>query len=531
MRANRMAGPGDTLAIAFSGGNDSLAMTLLLKELAPELGFSLVLFHVNHHIRGAAADADAMWAMDFGKQLDIPVHVFDVEPVQYSKEHSGISVEEAARILRYQAMAEGIAELERQKAGLASGEGETAASDRVVLAVAHHLEDEAETILFRLARGTGPAGIEPMKPVSRMCIGTTGSQYSQAGGQQEITIIRPVLPLTRAELEAVVSASPYTAREDVTNEDDDIARNRIRHRILPELSVVNSGAAGHIAAFAEKTGDLYEFLEEETKKVPGLLLREEGGGASLVRATLNPLPRVQKECAVRLWLSENAVPMRDIGEAQIEAIIDSAASDKGPGKRTDLAGGYSAVTGYDYVRLERTKKAADDETRNACHDSRTQDKVSNAGPGSGGLLMPEPVEPIRIPLAALADGEPQTFECPGGLLTFRLLTGEAAHSIVSQEIPQKNYTKYFDYDRINSDSLCLRTRNEGDRIAFSAGKSKGLRRYFIDEKVPVKERENILLLADGPDILWVIGYRIGAAYKVSGNTERVLEARYVEALH
>ena len=530
MRANRMAGPGDTLAIAFSGGNDSLAMTLLLKELAASLGFSLVLFHVNHHIRGAAANADAAWAKEFGQQKGLPVRVFDVEPIAYSQNHPGVSVEEAARILRYEAMAQGLAELERP-GDISRTENAAAASRRVALAVAHHLEDEAETILFRLARGTGPAGIEPMKPVSRMCIGTTGSQYSQAGGQQEITIIRPVLPLTRAELEAVVSASPYTAREDVTNEDDDIARNRIRHRILPELSVVNSGAAGHIAAFAEKTGDLYEFLEEETKKVPGLLLREEGGGASLVRATLNPLPRVQKECAVRLWLSENAVPMRDIGEAQIEAIIDSAASDKGPGKRTDLAGGYSAVTGYDYVRLERTKKAADDETRNACHDSRTQDKVSNAGPGSGGLLMPEPVEPIRIPLAALADGEPQTFECPGGLLTFRLLTGEAAHSIVSQEIPQKNYTKYFDYDRINSDSLCLRTRNEGDRIAFSAGKSKGLRRYFIDEKVPAKERENILLLADGPDILWVIGYRIGAAYKVSGNTERVLEARYVEALH
>lgn len=530
MRANRMAGPGDTLAIAFSGGNDSLAMTLLLKELAASLGFSLVLFHVNHHIRGAAANADAAWAKEFGQQKGLPVRVFDVEPIAYSQNHPGVSVEEAARILRYEAMAQGLAELERP-GDISRTENAAAASRRVALAVAHHLEDEAETILFRLARGTGPAGIEPMKPVSRMCIGTTGSQYSQAGGQQEITIIRPVLPLTRAELEAVVSASPYTAREDVTNEDDDIARNRIRHRILPELSVVNSGAAGHIAAFAEKTGDLYEFLEEETKKVPGLLLREEGGGASLVRATLNPLPRVQKECAVRLWLSENAVPMRDIGEAQIEAIIDSAASDKGPGKRTDLAGGYSAVTGYDYVRLERTKKAADDETRNACHDSRTQDKVSNAGPGSGGLLMPEPVEPIRIPLAALADGEPQTFECPGGLLTFRLLTGEAAHSIVSQEIPQKNYTKYFDYDRINSDSLCLRTRNEGDRIAFSAGKSKSLRRYFIDEKVPVKERENNLLLADGPGILWVIGYRIGAAYKVSGNTERVLEARYVEALH
>lgn len=522
MRANRMAGPGDTLAIAFSGGNDSLAMTLLLKELAASLGFSLVLFHVNHHIRGAAANADAAWAKEFGQQKGLPVRVFDVEPIAYSQNHPGVSVEEAARILRYEAMAQGLAELERP-GDISRTENAAAASRRVALAVAHHLEDEAETILFRLARGTGPAGIEPMKPVSRMCIGTTGSQYSQAGGQQEITIIRPVLPLTRAELEAVVSASPYTAREDVTNEDDDIARNRIRHRILPELSVVNSGAAAHIAAFAEKTGALYGFLEEETRRVPGLFEREEGGGASLVRATLNPLPRVQKECAVRLWLSENAVPMRDIGEAQIEAIIDSAASDKGPGKRTDLAGGYSAVTGYDYVRLERTKKAADDETRNACHDSRTQDKVSNAGPGSGGLLIPEPVEPIRIPLAALADGEPQTFECPGGLLTFRLLTGEAAHSIVSQEIPQKNYTKYFDYDRINSDSLCLRTRNEGDRIAFSAGKHKSLHRYFIDEKIPADERETCLLLADGPDILWVIGHRIGADYRVCGRTERVLK--------
>lgn len=497
------------MAAAFSGGNDSLAMALLLKELSAEMGFSLVLFHVNHHIRGAAADADAAWAEEFGRQMDIPVRVFDVEPLAYAKEHTGVSVEEAARILRYRAMAEGVAELETQKDASEKGRRPAPGADfqsHVVLAVAHHLEDEAETVLFRLARGTGPAGIDALKPVTVL------------KNFQGITLIRPVLPLTRAELESVVEESPYAAREDATNEDDDIARNRIRHRVLPELSAVNSGAAAHIAAFAEKTGALYGFLEEETRRVPGLFEREEGGGASLVRAALNRLPAVQKECAVRLWLQENAIPMRDIGEAQIEAVIESAAADKGPGKRTDLSGGYWAVTDYTYVFLQKRETSADYETRNAYQASGTQNQ-----PGPGELL--------RIPLSALTPEKALTCDIPGGTISFTLLTGESAQAIVSQEIPQKNYTKYFDYDTINSDFLCLRTRCGGDRIAFSAGQVKPLRRYFIDEKIPAGERDSCLLLADGSDILWVIGHRIGADYRVCGRTERVLAVSCAGALY
>lgn len=478
MRANRMAGPGDTLAIAFSGGNDSLAMTLLLKELAASLGFSLVLFHVNHHIRGAAADADAAWAKEFGQQKGLPVRVFDVEPIAYSQNHPGVSVEEAARILRYEAMAQGLAELERP-GDISRTENAAAASRRVALAVAHHLEDEAETILFRLARGTGPAGIDALKPVTVL------------KNFQGITLIRPVLPLTRAELESVVDESPFTAREDSTNGDDDIARNRIRHHVLPELAEINAAALNHIVSFGEKTSELYAFLEEETKNVPGLF-----SDKVISRKVLNVLPDVQKECAVRMWLRENALSMRDIGEMQINAIIESAAKEKGPGKRISLPNGLYTVTTYDAVIL--------------CGPTEEQSQIKQK-------------EKLQIPLSDLSSGKAVTYDIPGGRISLTLLTGEAAGAIVSQEIPQKNYTKYFDYDTINSDFLCLRTRCGGDRIAFSAGKHKSLHRYFIDEKIPADERESCLLLADGPDILWVIGHRIGADYRVCGRTERVLE--------
>lgn len=477
-----MAGPGNTIAVAFSGGNDSLAMTLLLKELSAEMGFSLVLFHVNHHIRGAAADSDAVWAVEFGREADIPVRVFDVEPIAYSKEHTGVSVEEAARILRYQAMAGGLAELEAQMS--ASDKARRPVPDagfksRAVLAVAHHLEDEAETILFRLARGTGPAGIDALKPVTVL------------KNFQGITLIRPVLPLTRAELESVVDESPFTAREDSTNGDDDIARNRIRHHVLPELAEINAAALNHIVSFGEKTSELYAFLEEETKNVPGLF-----SDKVISRKVLNVLPDVQKECAVRMWLRGNALSMRDIGEMQINAIIESAAKEKGPGKRISLPNGLYTVTTYDAVIL--------------CGPTEEQSQIKQK-------------EKLQIPLSDLSSGKAVTYDIPGGRISLTLLTGEAAGTIVSQEIPQKNYTKYFDYDTINSDFLCLRTRCGGDRIAFSAGKRKSLHRYFIDEKIPADERESCLLLADGPDILWVIGHRIGADYRVCGRTERVLE--------
>lgn len=503
MTEKGMTEEGMTVAIAFSGGNDSLAMTLLLKELSGRMGFSLLLFHVNHHIRGEAADADAAFARDFAEKEGLPAQVFDVDPVSYAAGHAGVSVEEAARVLRYRAMAEALQSLPGEKK---------------VLAVAHHMEDAAETILFRLARGTGPAGMGALKPVAVL------SSFS------EVTLIRPVLHLTREELEEVVAASPYTAREDATNEDDDIARNRIRHVVLPALSEINSGAVSHIVSFAEKTAAEHDLIEYEAVwnsslfKDPGLPVaydvrpdipeRKPGmkgifdpadeaarlnslRGKDISRISLSQLSEIRAQIAVRLWLRANIPSMRDVGEAHIAAIIESAAAGKAPGLRTDLPGGISTVTTYETITLVRTEAYL---------------KQFTAGN----------TETVQISLGELERKGSLTVSCMGTNITFDLLTGEAAERIVSKEIPPKTYTKYLDYGTIQSDFLCLRTRREGDAISFAPGKTKNLRRYFIDEKIPEEERGRCLLLADGSRIVWAIGHRIGADYRVGAETEDVL---------
>lgn len=488
-----MAAPGTTVAAAFSGGTDSLAMTLLLKELAREEDFSLVLFHVNHHIRGAAADADSAFARDFAEKEGLQAFVFDVDPVSYASSHPGVSLEEAARLLRYRAMADSLSALP---------------GERKVLAVAHHLEDCAETILFRLARGTGPFGMGALAPVTKM------------PSFGNLTLIRPVLPRTRAELEEVVSSSPYTAREDETNADDALSRNRIRHAVLPALAAINSGAVAHIVSFAEKTAAQNALLEAETRSVPGLFLpAEENAGQSsekdslsdrgqecggapssfqgkrLSRKVLYSLPRAKAECAVFLWLRDNVPSMRDVGGAQIEAVLSMAAAQKGPGKETYLPGEITVRTDYDSLFLVRPGEEGESHAVEVLISREKLEQEGGTSVSAGGKNI---------------------------ILT--LHRGAAAQRIVSEEIPRKRYTKYFDYGRIDSDFLCLRTRREGDIIAFAPGKVKKLRRYFIDEKLPAEERAACLLLADGSRILWVIGGRIGADYRLGPDTACVLEA-------
>ena len=206
--------PGEPLhlAAAVSGGADSMALLRILLALQPEFGFVLSACHVNHGLRGESADRDEAFVRAECARLGVPLRVFHAAELTPPPAHAG---EDWARRLRYTAFAQ------------LQGQGIDA------IATAHTANDQAETLLLRLARGTGLHGAGGIRP-RRGCY------------------LRPLLCLSRAETEAVCRAAGQTWVTDETNDTDAYARNRLRHSALPALESTNAAAVQNLARFCEK---------------------------------------------------------------------------------------------------------------------------------------------------------------------------------------------------------------------------------------------------------------------------------------
>ena len=222
LQDNALIFPGDDVTVALSGGADSVALLWVLRKLAPELGITLRAAHFHHGLRGAEADRDADFCRELCRAWNIPFSLGRGDAAGRAAE-TGESTEEAARVLRYAFLQ-----------GAAPGK----------LATAHNADDNAETILLHLLRGTGLRGLGGI-PIRRE------------------NIIRPLLSCTRAEIEALLEREGLPHVEDGTNAEDDCVRNRLRHRVLPLLQAENpalSRTLGRTAALLREEDDFLSRL-------------------------------------------------------------------------------------------------------------------------------------------------------------------------------------------------------------------------------------------------------------------------------
>lgn len=211
--ANQLIRPGDGVVVGLSGGPDSVFLLYALHTLQPRMGFTLRAVHVHHGIRGAEADRDEAFSEKLCAKLDIPFQAVHVAAPAYAAQH-GLSLEEAARILRYEAL-----EAARQQLG------QTRAA---WIAVAHHLDDQAETVLHNLVRGAGLRGLAGME-------------------NRRNHVIRPLLSIKREDILKWLKQYDIPYVTDSTNADPHYTRNRIRSTVLPELREINPEASAHIA--------------------------------------------------------------------------------------------------------------------------------------------------------------------------------------------------------------------------------------------------------------------------------------------
>lgn len=213
IEANQLIRPGDGVVVGLSGGPDSVFLLYALHTLQPRMGFTLWAVHVHHGIRGAEADRDEAFSEKLCAKLDIPFQAVHVAAPAYAAQH-GLSLEEAARILRYEAL-----EAARQQLTQAPA---------AWIAVAHHLDDQAETVLHNLVRGAGLRGLAGME-------------------NRRNHVIRPLLSIKREDILKWLKQYDIPYVTDSTNADPHYTRNRIRSTVLPELREINPEASAHIA--------------------------------------------------------------------------------------------------------------------------------------------------------------------------------------------------------------------------------------------------------------------------------------------
>ena len=450
MREHEMTAPGDAVIVALSGGADSVCLLTVLKQLAtPE--FLLRAVHVHHGIRGAEADRDEAFAQKLCESLSVPLCVAYCHVPAYAAEH-GLSEEEAGRILRYQVL--------EKEAG--KWEQELPAGSRVKIALAQHRDDNAETILHHLLRGSGLTGLAGIRPVQ---------------GRR----IRPLLCVGREEIRAYLEAGHISWCEDSTNQSPDYTRNRIRSQVLPLLkTAVNEQAEEHILQAGQIIGQADAYLRQQAEEIwqEAVCGREEDLAAIPLTAFARQ-PEILKTYLIRHMLDQLHPGWKDIGSRHFTAIAELAG--KPVGSRLDLPGGLMARTGYETLEIVR----------------KTEREVS-------------------VKTESGADGEIH------GCQTVPELHMTVFPRQKDQEIPKNQYTKWFDYDKIKG-TLSVRTRRTGDYLILPSGGSKTIARYMIDEKIPKEKREQILLLAEGSHVLWVVGFRISEYYKIEEHTENILQ--------
>ncbi len=448
---------------AVSGGSDSVAMLFLLRELAARGELVLAgLAHLDHHIRGADAEADAAFCRALAARLEIPAFVGDAD-VPAAAARAGVSIEVAGREARQRFYAEAIT---------------TAGAARV--AVAHTRDDQAETVLLRLTRGAGSAGLAGMAP-------------------RRGPVVRPVLDATRAELQQLLRDRGETWREDATNLDRTIPRNLIRHDVLPHLRTINARADNALARAADALRVDADFLETlanaayvrivsaSTHETSGGLRRdrEDAGQIGQLVVTVNApeLTKLPAALATRVarYALETANPDRSYGLEEAQALCAFAAG----GSATELSG----------LRMERF--------------------------GSSAVLIRRGVH--RVPPSV--DSFELQLKVPG--------TVEAPHGAwaVSAEGPMPPPvsvdrgagTVVVDARELGA-HLIVRPRRPGDRLQpLGAPGRRKVQDVLVDRKVPKDDRDRVPIVTNElGKIVWVAGEVLAEPFRVTSLTTTVV---------
>ncbi|MDP6524937.1 MAG: tRNA lysidine(34) synthetase TilS [Kiritimatiellia bacterium] len=457
-RHNGLLCPGDTVLVAVSGGADSVALLHCLAELSSSLEIRLTVAHLDHCIRGKAAQKDADFVSQQADALGLP-HVAGKARVPALAKRMGISIEMAAREARYNFFAR-----------VAKETGATC------VATAHTADDQAETVLLRLARGAGASGLGGIRAES---------------AHHGIRVVHPMLQVTRSEVIAFLTKRKIEWREDLSNADDAFLRNRVRNEIMPILEEkLNPGMRDALCRSAEISSDENEWIDSIISDIYNDcttgVAEQPGGGPVLSSSMLKARPKGARRRVIRLWLTKCGVPAERLGFDTVERVDALLSSRSGSGS--------FPVHGTCIVRREYDRLLWTDTEK---------------------MIAPSEFR--------------QTITVPGETL----LNGQGLRVVVTREtgvLKQKNAKAgvlpawaSINAVTVGRKRLRLRSWQSGDRIRpMGVPGSKKLQDVFVDAKVPASQRCRIPILECGGTIVWVPGYRVARGWEVPTPSSRAI---------
>jgi len=455
--------PGDLVVVGVSGGADSMGLLhgLLRLGKSPDWPIRLHVAHLHHGIRGAEADADERFVREQAEALGLPCSAGRAD-VPAEARRRKVSIEEAARDCRYAFF---------QRVCLQTGSR--------VLAVAHHADDNAETIVQRFFRGTGLHGLAGIRPSRPLWPGS------------DIRLVRPMLYMRRIRVREFLAKAGIPFRHDSTNDVLTATRNRIRHEILPLVERrLNPQAIDAMLRLSEQAAGLDEYLRETAARLLETILVDRGEREIVLdAAALKKKRRLLQTEVVRLALLGLGAGEGDLNARHLTAVVDLAAQ-PASGKSVDLPGGLRAEKSYTKLILRR---AADTEA------VAILDLPLDV---PGRAVLPE----LRLEI------------------TTDVETAESGAAVRLRETKPAD-EEWLDWDAVAPPLIVRRPRPGARFCPLGMTAEKKVAEFLLDEKIPKSQRERAAVLCDQKGPLWVIPLRIDQRARVTEQTQRVLRLR------
>lgn len=455
MQRNNLSGK--TMLLAVSGGPDSVCLLHLFAGLKTELGLTLHVAHLDHQLRGEESSADAEFVRALAKNLGLPATIGQADVKAYRQDRK-LSLEEAAREVRYAFLAE-----TAQRAGTE------------LIVTGHTQNDQVETILMHIIRGSGTRGLVGLKPLTPRTI-----------DNRNIIIVRPLLDITREETLDYCREQGLNPRVDSSNFELSPLRNKVRLELLPLLGEYNADVSRALLKLSSYAADELNYLDEQVAALWQKVAVRKEDVITLDRGGLKALHPALLRLLLRSCFEQLPGGLKDIESGHIEDILSLL--DKPAGRRIDLPYGLVCMAGYNQIWLGKE----DD--------------------------LPCPFPPL--------DGEyaltiPGVTHLPGWQVEAGLVP-----AMDSQDNP---LTAYMDMDLVGR-NLAVRTWRNADRfqpLGLKADKKLG--EFMIDASIPRLWRKKIPVVTSPTGIVWLVGYRLDERAKVTPPTGQILRLEFKPA--
>ena len=456
---------GSSLVVAVSGGPDSLALVHALHALRHDLGLRLHAAHLDHGLRPEASAEDADFVRETMRTLRVPLTLHKLDVAEFSRQRR-LSLEDAARRLRYEFLSK-----------VAADEGADA------VAVAHTLDDQAETVLMHILRGSGLTGLRGMQ---------ADSTRSVSG--RTLRLFRPLLSVPKSQTLAYCAENGLEPRFDESNLSPQFTRNRVRLDLIPSLEEFNPSIKLALARLAHSASLDMDIIERELERVAADILADDPvTGVSLDRTRFSHLTPSLQRHLLRRAVRKVGGDVTDIEMSHVEEMMRlmSGAS----GKWMSLPGNLSFFVDYEHARIQSTN-----------YDDYPLPRVGST--------------PWRIAV-------PGNTTTDGWTITVQFLHGSARRDFrMSTDPPGLQFSERFDADRL-SRNLQMLTRTPGDRFQpLGMDRDKSLKDFMIDAHVPQRWRDRVPLVESNGRMAWVVGWCIADWAKVRDDTQRVLEINF-----